>query len=105
MMRDDLVGSGHPTVHPDGRHLLTDSYTWEKVAFGDGSVPLRWIDLKTGEERTAVRINARLPAEDRDAVLRVDLHPAWDRTWRYVAFNACPEGVRRVFVADMAPLL
>ncbi|HEY9247787.1 MAG TPA: hypothetical protein VIO38_01585, partial [Rariglobus sp.] len=39
-----LVGSGHPTVHPDGRHLLTDAYTNERFAFGDGTVPLRWID-------------------------------------------------------------
>lgn len=29
------------------------------------------------------------------------IHPAWDRTWRYVTFNAFVGGTRRVFVADM----
>lgn len=101
-MRDDLVGSGHPTVHPDGRHLLTDSYTWEGLAYGDGTIPLRWIDLETGAERRIVRINTKQPAED--SVLRIDPHPAWDRSWRYVTFNAFIGGTRRVFMADMAGL-
>jgi len=102
-MLDDVTGSGHPTVHPDGRHLLTDTYTWEGTAFGDGTIPLRWVDLETGTEETIVRINAAQPFED--SVLRVDPHPAWDRTWRYVTFNAFVGGTRRVFVADMKRLL
>lgn len=102
-IRDGLTGSGHPTVHPDGRHLLTDTYVYEQVAFGDGTVPLRWIDLATGEEKTAVRINIRTACED--GVLRVDPHPAWDRTWRYVTFTGVVHGTRRVFIADMQRLL
>lgn len=98
-MHPDLVGSGHPTVHPDGRHLLTDTYTWEGVAFGDGTIPLRWIDLRAGTEKTLLRINTSQPHSD--SVLRIDPHPAWDRTWRYVTFNAFVDGTRRVFVADM----
>ena len=47
-----------------------------------------------------MRINTGQPCED--SVMRVDPHPAWDRTWRYVAFNAFVGGTRRVFVADMA---
>lgn len=98
-MHSDLVGSGHPTVHPDGRHLLTDTYTWEGVAFGDGTIPLRWIDLSTGTEKSLLRINTSQPHSD--SVLRIDPHPAWDRTWRYVTFNAFVGGTRRVFVADL----
>ncbi len=102
-MRDDVVGSGHPTVHADGRHVLTDTYTWEKTSFGDGTVPLRWIDLKTGEEEVVVRINTQQPCVE--SALRVDPHPAWDRSWRYVTFNAYVGGTRRVFIADMAQML
>jgi len=40
-----------------------------------------------------------------DLVMRVDPHPAWDRTWRYVTFNGFVGGSRRVFVADMRALL
>lgn len=102
-MRDDTMGSGHPTVHKDGRHLLTDTYTWEDSAFGDGTIPLRWIDLETGQEDAIVRINTQQPCAD--PVLRVDPHPAWDRTWRYVTFNAFVGGTRHVYVADMRDLI
>jgi len=37
--------------------------------------------------------------------LRVDPHPAWDRSHTRIAFNACPDGKRRVFVADLADIL
>ena len=102
-MLENTVGSGHPTVHPDGRHVLTDTYTHEQVAFGDGTVPLRWIDLADGTEKILVRFNTRQPSDD--GVMRVDPHPAWDRTWRYVTFNAFVRGTRRVFVADLKKLL
>jgi hypothetical protein len=103
MIREDIYGSGHPTIHPDGRHLLTDTYTQEPAAFGDGTIPLRWVDLTNGRERAVVRINTQQPHPD--SVLRIDPHPAWDRTWRYVTFNAFVGGTRRVFVADMAGVI
>ncbi|MEX0655720.1 MAG: hypothetical protein WD534_08720 [Phycisphaeraceae bacterium] len=54
----DIPGSGHPSIHPSG-HLLTDTYARETpLAYGDGSIPLRWINLQTGEERRPVRIMA-----------------------------------------------
>ncbi len=37
--------------------------------------------------------------------VRMDPHPAWDPTFRFVAFNACPDGPRRVYVADLGALL
>ncbi|HOK04217.1 MAG TPA: hypothetical protein PLN24_03070, partial [Victivallales bacterium] len=100
---DETPGSGHPTIHPDGRHLLTDTYTFEKTAFGDGTIPLRWINLSNGKEEVIVRINTNQPCKD--GVMRVDPHPAWDRTWRYITFNAFVGGTRRVFIADMKELL
>lgn len=100
---DDVQGSGHPTIHPSANHILTDTYTWEGVAFGDGTIPLRWVDLNTGEEQVLVRINTEQPCED--VVMRIDPHPAWDRSWRYVVFNAFIDGTRRVFLADMESML
>jgi hypothetical protein len=100
---EDVPGSGHPTVHPNGTHLITDTYTNEKTAFGDGTIPLRWVNLTTGEDQVLVRINTVQP--NQDSVLRVDPHPAWDRTWRFVTFNAFVEGTRGVFIADMQKML
>jgi hypothetical protein len=75
-MLSDVVGSGHPTVVPDGRHILTDAYTYNAMAFGDGTVPLRWVDVATGTEQHVVRIRTKTATPD--PVLRVDPHPAWD---------------------------
>jgi Tol biopolymer transport system component len=102
-MHPGVRGSGHPTLHPDGRHVLTDTYTREADAYGDGTVPLRWIDLATGTERRIVRFNTAQPAAD--GTLRVDPHPAWDRSWRFVAFNGFVGGTRRVLVADLGSLV
>lgn len=101
-MLDHVTGSGHPTVYPGGKHLLTDTYTKEATAFGDGTIPLRWVDLQTGAEEVVVRINTHQSCGV--AAMRVDAHPAWDRTWRYVTFNAFTGGSRRVYVADMQSL-
>ncbi|MCC5839479.1 MAG: hypothetical protein JJT96_05075 [Opitutales bacterium] len=93
------TGSGHPTIHANGTHILTDTYTDEPMAFGDGTIPLRWIDLESGRETVLVRLNTRQNCAD--PILRVDPHPAWDRSWRYVTFNGFIGGTRRVFVADL----
>jgi hypothetical protein len=103
----DVLGSGHPTMYPDGRHILTDSYEHEKrIAFGDGTVPLRWVSLAGGGERTLVRIGARTEPQPSRA-LRIDAHPAWDRDWRLVVFNGVIPGqnTRRVFLADMSAVI
>jgi Tol biopolymer transport system component len=100
-----VPGSGHPTLHPDGRHLLTDAYVDEPLAFGDGTAPLRLGDLRSGSETQLVRIGIRPLAERSTGTLRVDPHPAWDRTCTRIAFNACPEAKRRVYVADLADIL
>jgi len=99
-LREDVLGSGHPTVHPDGRHLITDAYGFEPMAFPDGTVPLRWVDLKTGAEETLVRVPIRQPCTDE--IMRVDPHPAWDCAWQRVAFNGFDGITRRVYVADFS---
>ncbi len=102
-MSGRIVGSGHPSLHPDGRHVVTDAYLGEPVAFGDDTTPLRWIDLAEGSERTVVRIRTRPDFAGPKNELRVDPHPAWDRTFRFVTFNACPDGRRRVYIARLGP--
>jgi hypothetical protein len=96
-----LAGSGHPTLHPDGRHVLTDAYVSEPLAFRDGTTPIRWLDLPRSMETQLVRIRTAADFTGPRQELRVDSHPAWDREYRRVAFNACPSGSREVFVADL----
>lgn len=98
-------GSGHPTLHPDGRHLLTDAYVDEPLAFGDGTAPIRLVNIETGRETQLARIRIQPLAEKATGALRVDPHPAWDRSFTRIAFNACPTGRRQVFVADLRQIL
>jgi hypothetical protein len=105
VLSESLVGSGHPSVHPDGRALITDSYLHEEVAFGDGTVPLRLVDLATETERTLVRVPSEPDFTGPNNMLRVDPHPAWGPDHRFVAFNACPEGRRQVFLADLGDVV
>ena len=99
---DTVPGSGHPTIHPNGRHIFTDTYVEEPVAFGDGTIPLRLIDMAAGEEQTLVRIRTETEYQESHPALRVDPHPAWDPQHRFVAFNGYADGTRRVYVADLS---
>lgn len=98
---DGIPGSGHPTVHPNGRHVLTDAYEKEPVSYGDGTVPLRLIDLAAGTETAIVRVNVGNPGTQTSSALRVDPHPAWAPDDRHIVFNGFVDGSRRVFIADL----
>jgi hypothetical protein len=96
-------GSGHPTVHRDQTHLVTDTYAHEA---NEGVIPLRWIDIENDSEQRVVHIKSRVEPK-RGGPLRVDPHPAWDATWRWVSFNAVDEAAntRRVYLADFGALI
>jgi hypothetical protein len=100
----ERVGSGHPTLSADGTHLLTDAYPHEPVAAGDGTVPIRWIELASGREEEWLRLWANPIFSGPKRELRVDPHPAWSRDFRLVAVNAWDGATRRVLVLRPPPL-
>jgi hypothetical protein len=108
-LTNKVLGSGHPSLHPDGKYLVADSYLWEPIAGEDGTVPLRFVNIKTGKEKTILRIPTRVcyanSSKPLPAVMRIDPHPVWDRTGRYITFNASTDQGRGVFIADLASLL
>lgn len=97
-------GSGHPTISPDGKYLLTDAYVNEPTAYSDGTVPLRLIDLRDGAMRILARVPCKPEFSGPNAELRVDPHPAWHNSARLLSFNGYARGRRGVFVADLTPL-
>lgn len=103
-----VPGSGHPSTNPVcHQFMVTDAYPRESVTAGDGTTPIRLIDLGAGRETEITRVNLCRTAADRrpDAVraaYRVDAHPAWDDGGRYLVFNGVHENTRAVFVADLA---
>ena len=100
---DDPIGSGHPTLHPNGKFLVTDAYQFETFCRPDGCTPLRMVDLQTFQTTILAWLPVAIPQERllADVGLRVDPHPAWDCTWQYLVFNAFAKGTRRVYIADM----
>ncbi len=95
-------GSGHPTQQPGGRpYFITDAYPDEPVAAGDGTSPIRLLNIARGTEQTVAKIFVSMTAGE----FRVDPHPAWDRSGSQIAFNGYEGGTRAVFVADLRALL
>jgi len=105
LLEPNIRGSGHPTLHPNGRTIVTDAYPKEPVASGDGTVPIRVIDIEKGTEINAVRMQTVPAYAGPKGELRVDPHPAWDSNYRRIAFNGFFGGTRRVYVADLSELL
>jgi Tol biopolymer transport system component len=94
-------GSGHPSFHPGGRYIITDAYPYEPLAFGDGTVPIRLIDTQTGSCTNIVRVYVSSTKNE----FRIDAHPAWDRSGRYVVFNGFEGNTRKVYIADLSGVL
>ena len=100
-------GSGHPSVDGQGKYLITDTYTGNKLFVKeDKEVPIRLVNLETDEEREICRIYT-LGREKRyyQTVVRLDAHPAWSHDYKKVCFNGAPDGQRQVFVADLSEVL
>lgn len=89
-------GSGHPSLDPTGRYLLTDSYVSEGFRNSQDDIPLRLIDLESNEERSLCWIHTKNLSGPR----RIDPHPVWANDGSRVAFNGVVNGFRQVLIAD-----
>lgn len=103
-LSDKHIGSGHPTMSPSQRFIISDAYPNEPVAFGDGTVPIRLIDTESKEETCLLRIKTKPYFTGNDLDMRVDPHPAWSRDSKKLIINACPNGKRQVFIIDISQL-
>jgi hypothetical protein len=91
-------GSGHPSANPTGLPLMvTDAYPGE-LGYTEGIVPIRLLELPLGQEEAI----AKIYVSNAGGELRIDPHPAWDRTGRYVIFNGFEGNTRGVYLADLA---
>ena len=95
-------GSGHPSYHPKGLpFIITDAYPGEGVTLGNGTAPIRLLNVKTGKETTITHVFL----SNTEGEFRIDAHPAWDYSGRYVIFNGYIGNTRSVFVADLKAVL
>ena len=100
------VGSGHPSMHPTLPFVVTDAYTHEPLARPNGTVPLRLIDLRTKQEEPLAWVLARRSDSAKlTSEFRIDQHPVWDASGRFVVFNGVHQDTRSVYVADVGDWL
>ena len=92
------IGSGHPSFNVAGLpYIVTDAYAGEVVA-GKGLTPIRLINY---EQQTEYNLAEVYLPPIRNFEFRVDAHPAWDRTGRYIVFNGVKDGHRCVYMAEI----
>ena len=103
VLSETMHGSGHPSFHSNGKHIITDVYPEEEFATKNKEVPIRLIDIEQQVEKNLCFIFTRgLPNAN---MLRIDPHVTWSRDYTKVCFNAAPEGRRQIFVADLDELI
>lgn len=95
-------GSGHPSVGPSGRLLVTDAYLNEGFGAADGLAPLRGIGIADGRELCLASLDCGPPNL---RARRIDPHPVWSRDGRRLVVNACIGGRRQVLLAELGGLL
>lgn len=98
------VGSGHPSQHARLPFVISDAYPAEPIARGDGTAPLRFIDLRNGKETALAHIPlVRSETKKLTTEHRIDAHPVWGTNGRWVVFNGVVDDTRAVYVADLGP--
>ena len=100
VLTDRTSGGGHPSIEPHRKYVITDAFPDKGRA-----VALRLVDVTAGKEETVCRLSTIDRNAAANPVFRLDGHPVWSRDYRRVCFQAAPEGVRQLFIADLAKLV
>lgn len=95
--RLDRFGDGHPSLSPDGRWVITDSYP--------DRARLRRLLLCRAAAGEVIEVGTFRAPWRYDGAIRCDLHPRWSPDGRAVSIDSAHEGVRRTYVLDVSRLL
>ena len=104
VLSENRLGSGHPSITPDGQWIAADAYPGEPVTrdLENDEVPIRLFNVHQDSEENICTIYTLGKGR---GTLRCDPHPAWSPDYKKVAFNGAPGGVRQVFVADLSDVV
>jgi len=95
-------GSGHPSFHPKGLpFIVTDAYPDEPITKRNGTVPIRLLHTDTQKEENIAEVFVL----NTNGEFRIDPHPAWDKSGRYVIFNGYVGETRNVYIADLKNII
>ncbi len=94
---DVLTCDGHMTYSPDGRWVLTDTYP-------DGQ-QMRTLLLYEPATGRRIDLGRFFSPRDLPVECRCDLHPRFSRDGRQVCIDSLHEGLRGIYVLDVAAVL
>lgn len=104
ILSETIDGGGHPTIEPSEHYIITDI----KYLNPDPVVRIRLINLIDQTEEALCKMPTKPLYREKGASfaeLRLDGHPAWDRTFKRICFQAAPNGHRQLFIADLSSLM
>ena len=111
ILSEKHIGSGHPSVEPTTRYLISDAYAKQTYVTQNGEIPIRLIDLLEDREYTLCTISnnvgnkGNMYSDEGGSQFKLDPHPVWSRDYNQVCFNGAPEGKRQVFIANIDALV
>ena len=111
ILSEKHLGSGHPSVDPTTRYLISDAYLKQTYVTRNEEIPIRFIHLEDDRESTLCTISnnvgneGKMYSDQGGSQFKLDPHPAWNRDYTKVCFNGAIEGRRQVFVADVRELV
>lgn len=112
VLSEKHLASGHPSVDPDTRFLLTDAYQKQKYITRNNEIPIRLIHLETDTEHILCTIannvgndGKKYSDKEGGSHFKLDPHPVWSRDYTQICFNGAPSGERQVFIADLKKLM
>jgi Tol biopolymer transport system component len=89
---------GHPSLHPDGKWIVSDTLPDSK---GERQLFLASLD---GGQLIPLLSVAHDPASA-NSPYRCDSHPRWDRSGRAVSIDSLHEGFRGLYTVDVSRIL
>lgn len=92
----DGFGDGHPSVSPDGKWVVTDTYP--------DRTRTRSLWLYNIESERSVRLGDFFSPFEFDGPTRCDLHPRWSPDGRSVSVDSVHEGNRGTYIMDVSQL-
>ena len=88
ILTDRFMGSGHPSIEPNSRFVVTDAYTKQTYVVNNEEIPIRLIDLEKDAEHILCTISnnvgneGKMYSDEGGSQFKLDPHPTWSRYYK-----------------------
>jgi Tol biopolymer transport system component len=93
----DQYGDGHPSISPNKKWLITDTYPDRKRQ--------RHLLLFQLETKELIHLGRFISPLHYDGANRCDLHPRWSPDGNYISIDSVHEGKRMMYIIDVSAIV